>query len=79
MHNATSSSCAQVHLKYINRDAVAALLGLAGPQVHTRPVPVIDLRRHDERTLYGSIPGTPLFVETSISIVACYQKCVHGI
>ena len=51
----------QANLKYINRDAVAALLGIAddAPQTSNK-VLVIDLRRHDERTFYGTIPGASL-------------------
>jgi len=52
----------QADLRYINRDAAALLL-------HRSPAPGgggdsgssaawLDLRRHDERTLYGSIPGS---------------------
>ncbi|KAK9829026.1 hypothetical protein WJX72_003487 [[Myrmecia] bisecta] len=49
---------AQVDLNFINRDALAVLLGLAGPLSRRVPVRVLDIRRHDERALYGSIPGT---------------------
>ena len=49
----------QAHLRYISRDALAVLLGLAGAHnEHAAPAAVLDLRRYDERALYGSIPGT---------------------
>lgn len=35
------------------------LMGLAGaPNDNAAPAMVLDLRRYDERALYGSIPGT---------------------
>lgn len=44
-------------VRYIGRDALAALLGYS-----SAPAPVsillIDVRRHDERALYGSIRGS---------------------
>lgn len=46
----------QTEVCTINRDAVAAVL----EQVDAGPMPrtvVIDVRRHDELALYGSIPG----------------------
>ena len=51
----------QPHLHYVSRDAVAALLNAYGdPSTTTGPhrVMVIDVRRSDERALYGSIKGT---------------------
>lgn len=49
----------QANLRYINRDALAVLLGLAGaPNENAAPAAVLDLRRYDERALFGSIPGT---------------------
>ncbi len=49
----------QANLRYINRDALAVLLGLAGSAAPAVPSStVLDIRRYDERTLYGSIPGT---------------------
>ncbi|BDA48044.1 probable thiosulfate:glutathione sulfurtransferase at C-terminar half [Coccomyxa sp. Obi] len=49
----------QANLKYIGRDGLALALGLLGERA-TRldGVRVLDIRRHDERSLYGSIPGT---------------------
>ena len=44
--------------KQISRDALAALLGVAGERgVRAEGVRVLDVRRHDECVLYGSIPG----------------------
>ena len=47
----------QANLTYINRNAVACLLGLADQNLKTKKALVLDLRRPDERTLYGTIPG----------------------
>ncbi|CAK0784964.1 hypothetical protein CVIRNUC_008169 [Coccomyxa viridis] len=45
--------------KQISRDALAALLGVAGERgARAEGVRVLDVRRHDECVLYGSIPGT---------------------
>uniref|UniRef100_A0A7S1X2T5 Rhodanese domain-containing protein n=1 Tax=Tetraselmis chuii TaxID=63592 RepID=A0A7S1X2T5_9CHLO len=44
--------------KMLSRDATAALLGLVGPAGVCVDACVLDLRRHDERALYGCIPGT---------------------
>ena len=50
------SNVVQEQVPTINRDAVAAVLGRvdAGP---VQQAVVIDVRRHDELSLYGSIPG----------------------
>jgi rhodanese-related sulfurtransferase len=48
----------QADLKYITRDAVAALLGQADINLAPDLATVLDIRRHDERSLYGTIPGT---------------------
>ena len=54
-----ASAAPQANLRYINRDALAVLLGLAGStNPGVPPGAVLDIRRYDERTLYGSIPGT---------------------
>mmetsp|Transcript_14482 Transcript_14482/g.27828 ORF Transcript_14482/g.27828 Transcript_14482/m.27828 type:complete len:338 (+) Transcript_14482:177-1190(+) len=50
---------AEPHLTYINRDAMALLLD-RGPKTEEHAdaqLVLIDLRRHDERILFGSIPG----------------------
>ncbi|KAK9843460.1 hypothetical protein WJX81_004052 [Elliptochloris bilobata] len=50
---------AQADLRYIGRDALAVLLGLAGDGApRCEAACVLDVRRSDERALYGSIPGT---------------------
>ncbi len=46
-----------VQLRYINRDGLAALLGYTQAPLGI-PYVLIDLRRHDERTLYGTIRGS---------------------
>jgi len=49
---------AQTDLRYIGRDALAVLLGLAGEGGRRCDAArVLDVRRADERALYGSIPG----------------------
>ncbi len=48
----------QADLRYIGRDALGGLLGLVGERGgRLEGSRVLDIRRHDERTLYGSIPG----------------------
>ena len=47
----------QAAQKFINRDAVAAVLGHVDVGLLPQPVTVLDIRRNDERALYGSIPG----------------------
>jgi len=51
-----SGAATQRHLRFISRDAVAALLN--APQGIFPRSFVIDVRRSDERALYGSIKGT---------------------
>lgn len=55
----TRAVAAQPHLQFISRDAVALLVKLSGSLVvqGTRLI-LIDVRRTDERALYGSIKGT---------------------
>jgi hypothetical protein len=44
-------------VRYINRDAAALLLSRSAANGDSSSVlAFIDVRRHDERTLYGSIP-----------------------
>lgn len=43
------------HLSCLSRDAVCMLMEMSDSQQHA--VALIDVRRHDERSLYGSIPG----------------------
>ncbi len=48
----------QRELKHISRDALAGVLGLTGERrTRIEGVRMLDIRRHDERALYGSIPG----------------------
>lgn len=48
----------QRELRHVSRDALAGMLGLIGERgTRTEGVRVLDIRRHDERSLYGSIPG----------------------
>lgn len=56
----------QADLRFINRDALSVLLGMAadkaggggpGGVVHAPPAMLIDVRRSDERALYGAIKG----------------------
>ena len=54
----SAHAAAQRELKHISRDALAAVLGVAGERgARAEGVRVLDVRRHDERVLYGSIPG----------------------
>lgn len=48
----------KVEPKFINRDAVAGVLGHVDAGCPPQQAVVLDIRRHDERALYGSIPGT---------------------
>lgn len=59
----------QANLKYINRNALACLLGQAGSNIKTKEALVLDLRRHDERTLYGTIPGPVKALKALIPIM----------
>ncbi len=48
----------QADLRYIGRDALAVLLGLAGDGApRCEAACVLDVRRSDERALYGSVMG----------------------
>jgi rhodanese-related sulfurtransferase len=59
----SKGAAAQPHLQFLSRDAVALLLqsGTAGTFARSSYVPrtfVIDVRRTDERAMYGAIKGT---------------------
>ena len=57
-HLRNAHSAMQREPKQISRDALAALLGVAGERgARAEGVRVLDVRRHDECVLYGSIPG----------------------
>ncbi len=47
----------QAEKRFINRDAVAAVLGHVDAGCPPQEALVLDIRRHDERSMYGSIPG----------------------
>ena len=66
----------QVEPKFINRDAVAGVLGHVDVGCPPQQAVVLDIRRHDERALYGSIPGTKLSVHTLHPPLSAYQNCV---
>lgn len=60
----------QANLKFINRDAVAMILGVVEDAPEVERAIVIDLRRRDERTFYGTIPGAflaPCTPDTGLS------------
>lgn len=46
------------HLRFIGRDAVALLLGLGGEAARAPVATLLDVRRSDERVLYGAIRGS---------------------
>ena len=53
-------ACVQADLRYIGRDALAVLLGAADDGApRCESACVLDVRRGDERALYGSITGAP--------------------
>ena len=58
---------AQADLRYIGRDALAVLLGLTGDGAAACDAAcVLDVRRHDERALFGSIPGASKLVSPTV-------------
>eukprot|EP00891_Asterochloris_glomerata_P002846 jgi/Astpho2/2846/fgenesh1_pg.00050_%23_109_t len=61
----SSAARKQADLCFLNRDALAALLGHVDIDTPVKDIAVIDLRRSDERSLYGSIPGNPGCIGTS--------------
>jgi len=63
-HVANLANVLQAEQTFINRDAVAAVLGHVDVGCPPQQAVVLDIRRHDERAMYGSIPGvsnSPLF------------------
>ncbi len=61
----------QANLRYIGRDGLAAVLGVLGERsTRAEGVRVLDIRRHDERALYGSIPGEGPSATVSASVHA---------
>lgn len=66
----------QADLRYIGRDALAVLLGLAGDGAAACDAAcVLDVRRNDERALYGSIPGAS-GVLSSCSLLEPSLRCL---
>lgn len=61
----------------IHRDALALLLGRLESDVAVPRCTVLDVRRHDERTLYGSINGT-LHVPGELYTLTCqcWRRCM---
>ena len=54
----------QADLKYISREALGLLLGLSAASPPPEALPLLlDVRRPDERSLFGAIPGEPLATE----------------
>ena len=66
----------QVEPKFINRDAVAGVLGHVDAGCPPQQAVVLDIRRHDERALYGSIPGNNLPVHCLHPPFPPAQNCV---
>lgn len=61
--------CIQNFPDTIGRDALAALMGHID-EIPVKQAMVLDVRRHDERALYGSIPG--MYIPAlGISIATC--------
>lgn len=58
LRNFLSGLHAQPDLRYIDREAVAVLLGEGGSYGHLPRALVLDVRRSEERALYGSIKGS---------------------
>ena len=52
-----ASAAAAADLRFIGRDALAVLLGMSADVVHAPLASLVDVRRSDERALYGSIKG----------------------
>jgi hypothetical protein len=50
-------AAAAADLRFIGRDALAVLLGMSPDVVHAPQAALVDVRRSDERALYGSIKG----------------------
>ena len=55
--SSSASAAAAADLRFIGRDALAVLLGMSPDVVHAPQASLVDVRRSDERALYGSIKG----------------------
>lgn len=64
----------QAEQHFINRDAVAGILGHVDVGCLPQQALVLDVRRHDERALYGSIPGSMTLVSPSAPLHASWQQ-----
>lgn len=64
----------QAEQQFINRDAVAGILGHVDVGCLPEQALVLDIRRHDECTLYGSIPGSMTLMSPSDPLHASWQQ-----
>lgn len=61
---------------HISRDALAGVLGVTGERgMRIEGVRCLDLRRHDERTLYGSIPGAEQLLGICTGLLTAAGDC----
>ena len=60
VRNLTSREIMQADVQEVSCHGLALLMGLGSPAVLGEPVLCIDVRRADERTLYGCLPGVPM-------------------
>jgi hypothetical protein len=58
LHHFSRGAAAQPNLRFMNRDALALLLGHGTDAAPPVRVTLIDVRRSDERALYGAITGS---------------------
>ena len=65
----------QAEKKFINRDAVAAILGHVDAGCPPQEAIVLDIRRHDERSMYGSIPGVANMPCTRLPSCLALDSC----
>ena len=67
----------QAEQHFINRDAVAGILGHVDVGCMPQQALVLDIRRHDERTLYGSIPGSRTVMSHSAPMLFSKPDFAH--
>ncbi len=66
----------QRELMHISRDALAGVLGVTGERgTRIEGIRCIDLRRHDERALYGSIPGAERSAPATCTRLSSACRC----